>query len=161
MGAVLDGRALFQKILERPQSLFDRVWQIVVSEGQSHTPEGRAAIKMRLLELSATIRHPDVRAQYRNMFLERYDATFFAPRTIRPPQAARPRPTLVDMKAFVASRNVPDDKMALLTKLSHVENDLAEATRLLGENFTESGFNYQQDLLEMKADIQRQIVGDD
>uniref|UniRef100_UPI00288C02F4 hypothetical protein n=1 Tax=Sphingobium sp. WCS2017Hpa-17 TaxID=3073638 RepID=UPI00288C02F4 len=70
------------------------------------------------------------------------------------------RPALVDMKAFAASRDVPADKMALLTKLSHVEDDLAEATRLLGQNFTETGFKYQQDLLQMKADIQRQIVGE-
>jgi hypothetical protein len=46
----------------------------------------------------------------------------------------------------------------LLNRLSCIEDDLAEATRLLGENFTDRGFQYQQDLVRAKAEALRLIV---
>lgn len=154
MGAVIQGAALFAKIIERPQSLFDRLWEMAIAETPLDTPEMRAGLKARLLETAATIRHPDVRAQYRKMLLDRFDATFFAHRPTIVRQAAQ----VVDMKSFLARQRISDDDMALLSKLSYIEDDLAEATRLLGKNFTERGYEYQQDLLRMKADIQRQIA---
>ena len=154
MGEVVQGAALFAKIIERPQSLFDRLWEIEVAKTPLDTPEMRAGLKMRLLDLAAIIRHPDVRAQYRKMLLDRFNATFFA----RRPAIVRQSAQVVDMAAFLAQRQISGDDMELLTKLSYVEDDLAEATRLLGENFTERGWQYQQDLLRMKADIHRQIA---
>lgn len=154
MGEVIYGRALFEKLLERPQSLFDRLWEMAVSEAGTATPEQRAGLKLKLLETAAIIQHPEVRAQYRKMFLDRFDATFYSR---RPAPAKRPAP-VVDMRAFAARRNIPDDAMVLLTKLSAVEEDIKEVSRLLTENWTDAAVQYQQDLLRMKMDIQRQII---
>lgn len=154
MGQVIQGAAAFAKILENSQTLFDKIWEIEVSKTPLDTPEMRAGLKMRLLNLAATIQHQEVRAQYRKMFMDRFDATFFA----RRPTIARQTAQVVDMKSFMARQRISGDDMALLTKLSCVEDDLAEATQLLGKNFSERGFQYQQDLMRMKADILRQIV---
>lgn len=155
MGEVISGAALFEKLIEKPQSLFDRVWEIAVRESQPlDTPERRAGLKLRLMEIAATIRHPDVRAQYRKMLLDRFDAAFFS----RQRPAVRRSAQVVDMRAFAARRNIPDDGMAMLNELSRVEDDLAEATRLLGENLTEQAWQYQRDLVRMRDDILRRIA---
>lgn len=158
MGEVISGAALFEKLLEKPQSLFDRVWEIAVRETGPHdTPERRAGLKVKLMEMAASIQHPDVRAQYRKMLLDRFDATFFSSRRPAPKRSAQ----VVDMRAFAARRHIPDDGMALLNELSRVEDDLAEATRLLAENCTDSAFRYQQDLVRARDDIMLRIADSD
>lgn len=157
MGEVISGATLFAKIIEKPQSLFDRIWQIAFSETPLETPEQRAGLKVRLIGLASTIKDPHVRAQYRKMLLDRYDETFFS----RQPIAQKVSAQIVDMKSFLERRRLSEDDTAILTKLSYIEDDLAEATRLLVKNFSERGFEYQQDLVRMKADILRQLADND
>ncbi len=151
----ISGAALFEKMIERPQSLFDFLWSRALMQASIDTPEGRAGLKMQLMEMAATIRHPDVRAQYRRMFLDRYHTTFGTARSVR----REPAPTVVDMRAFAARRELTGDQSALLAKLSAVEDDLAEATRLLGQSFSDAMFEYQQGLMRVKAAILEEIAG--
>ena len=63
------------------------------------------------------------------------------------------------MRAFAARRELTGDQSALLAKLSAVEDDLAEATRLLGQSFSDAMFEYQQGLMRVKAAILEEIAG--
>jgi DNA primase len=62
------GAAAIQAKLSQPEDLARRVWRAVLEEGDASTPEARAGIKQRLMELASSIQDSFVREQYQSTF---------------------------------------------------------------------------------------------
>lgn len=70
------GRAALAGFLARAEPLAERLWRAEIEESPAGTPEDRAGIKQRLLDLAANIKNPHVRDQYRQDFSDRFWAAF-------------------------------------------------------------------------------------
>lgn len=68
------GRTALEDLLEKPESLVDRLWRHESTAEPLATPEQRAGLKRRLLDHVSAIGDPDVRDQYRHELLERFNA---------------------------------------------------------------------------------------
>ena len=66
------GRAALAGFLARAEPLAERLWRAEIEESPVATPEDRAGIKQRLLNLAAEIKNPHVRDQYRQDFSDRF-----------------------------------------------------------------------------------------
>ncbi|HEY0013739.1 MAG TPA: DNA primase [Allosphingosinicella sp.] len=62
------GAAAFQARLAKPDDLAKRIWDGVRDESDASTPETRAGIKQRLMELASSIQDSFVREQYQSTF---------------------------------------------------------------------------------------------
>jgi DNA primase len=87
------GRSAIDALLEKPEHLVDRLWRHEREAEPLDTPEQKAGLKRRLLDLSSSIGDPDVRDQYRVELLRRFD-------TVSRPQ----RPPFQPNRPFVAGR---------------------------------------------------------
>ncbi|WP_404339341.1 DNA primase [Sphingomonas sp. MMS12-HWE2-04] len=87
------GAAAFEALLKAPQPLVDRLWQSEVAAEPLDTPEQRAGLKRRVMELADGIGDPNVKHEYIAEFRARIDAHFgrgpraFEARTQRGPSA--------------------------------------------------------------------------
>jgi DNA primase len=81
------GPAAVEALLEAPEPLVNRLWSHEASAAPLDTPEQRAGLKRRLMDLVATIVDPDVRDQYRSELLARFSALTRPPE--RPPWQPR------------------------------------------------------------------------
>jgi DNA primase len=78
------GSAAFEKLLQAPQQLADRIWVHELAAEPLETPEARAGLKRRLSELAQTVQEPSVRTEYIAEFRRRFDEHFApAPREFR------------------------------------------------------------------------------
>jgi DNA primase len=68
------GPAALEALLEKPESLVDRLWRHESAAEPLATPEDRAGLKRRLLDHVAVIDDPEVRDQYRYELMERFGA---------------------------------------------------------------------------------------
>jgi DNA primase len=131
------GRAAFEALLERPEPLAERLWRYEVEAEPLSTPEQRAGLRRRLMDHVGTIADGDVREQYRNEFLRRYEALTLPQRerrpwTPRPPGGGRfapppLRPTTEEAKGV--SRTGLDPELARAVCLG-----LARFPDLIGEH---------------------------
>ena len=67
------GRPALEELLEKSESLVERLWRHESGAEGLATPEQRAGLKHRLLDHVSAIGDPDVRDQYRHELLERFD----------------------------------------------------------------------------------------
>jgi DNA primase len=74
------GRGALEQLLASPEPLVDRLWRHEREAEPLATPEQRAGLKRRLLDLTSAIGDPDVRDQYRAELLRRFDETTRPPR---------------------------------------------------------------------------------
>ena len=87
------GRGAMDELLDRPAGLLDTLWSVERDAQPLRTPEDKAGLKQRLLDHVETIRHPDIRALYKNELLERFSAYAFPPRERKPwSRHGRPMP---------------------------------------------------------------------
>jgi DNA primase len=63
-------------LLARAEDLADYLWKKEVDESDTATPEGRAGVKQRLMELASSIEDPFVREQYKADFKDKFWDTF-------------------------------------------------------------------------------------
>lgn len=70
------GRAALAGFLAQAVPLAERLWRAEIEDSPIATPEDRAGIKQRLLDLAAEIKNPHVRDQYRQDFSDRFWAAF-------------------------------------------------------------------------------------
>ncbi|MEO7551763.1 MAG: DNA primase [Croceibacterium sp.] len=84
-----DGPAALERLLARPRSLVDTLWERERDAISLASPEDKAGLKARLLGHVETIQQPDIRSLYRRELLERFSAFAFPPRPVRD---ARPQP---------------------------------------------------------------------
>jgi DNA primase len=85
------GPAAFEALLEKPESLVDRLWAHEHAAEPLDTPEQRAGLKRRLMTHAETIADPDVRHEYQAEFRRRIDDLFARPQRDFTPRQFTPR----------------------------------------------------------------------
>jgi DNA primase len=85
------GPAAFEALLEKPESLVDRLWSHEHAAEPLDTPEQRAGLKRRLMTHAETIADPDVRHEYQAEFRRRIDDLFARPQRDFTPRPFTPR----------------------------------------------------------------------
>jgi DNA primase len=85
------GPAAFEALLEKPESLVDRLWAHEYAAEPLDTPEQRAGLKRRLITHAETIADPDVRHEYQAEFRRRIDDLFARPQRDFTPRQFTPR----------------------------------------------------------------------
>jgi DNA primase len=85
------GPAAFEALLEKPESLVDRLWAHEYAAEPLDTPEQRAGLKRRLMNHAETIADPDVRHEYQAEFRRRVDDLFARPQRDFTPRQFTPR----------------------------------------------------------------------
>ena len=74
------GPAAMEAMLGQGTSLIEALWQTERDAAPLATPEAKAGLKQRLIEHTATIQHPDIRALYRRDLLDRFGALAYPAR---------------------------------------------------------------------------------
>ena len=104
------GAAAFDTILEHARPLFEIIWDDCVLRSATSTPEQRAGLKVELRKLAISIKDPDVRSQYDQMFRDRFWRTFG-----RPEGRGAPVLTLISPRsAALREINLLESEMAAL-----------------------------------------------
>ena len=85
------GPAAFEALLEKPESLVDRLWSHEHAAEPLDTPEQRAGLKRRLMTHADTIADPDVRHEYQAEFRRRIDDLYARPQRDFTPRQFTPR----------------------------------------------------------------------
>ncbi|MEE4317936.1 MAG: DNA primase [Erythrobacter sp.] len=79
------GKAAMERILEKPASLIDTLWEFERDAQPLSTPEAKAGLKARLMAHVDTIADPEIKALYRRELSDRFSAFAYPP---RPPRSA-------------------------------------------------------------------------
>ena len=85
------GPAAFEALLEKPESLVDRLWSHEHTAEPLDTPEQRAGLKRRLMTHADAIADPDVRHEYQAEFRRRIDDLYARPQRDFTPRQFTPR----------------------------------------------------------------------
>ncbi|WP_296611248.1 DNA primase [Sphingomonas sp.] len=85
------GPSAFDALLEKPESLVDRLWAHEYAAEPLDTPEQRAGLKRRLMTHAEAIADPDVRHEYQAEFRRRIDDLFARPKRDFTPRQFTPR----------------------------------------------------------------------
>jgi len=85
------GPAAFEALLEKPESLVDRLWAHEHAAEPLDTPEQRAGLKRRLMTHADAIADPDVRHEYQAEFRRRVEDLFARPQRDFTPRQFTPR----------------------------------------------------------------------
>jgi len=91
-----DGAPAMQRLLDRPASMLEMIWEHERAAQPLRSPEDKAGLKARLLNHVDAIQHPDIRSLYRRELLELYGAFAFPRREFNrglSPDRARNRST--------------------------------------------------------------------
>ncbi len=78
------GKTAMERLLEKPQSLLDMLWHHERDAQPLSSPEDKAGLKQRLIDLAEAIVDKDIRALYRRELLDRYSAFAFPRREFQP-----------------------------------------------------------------------------
>ena len=108
------GRKGFDAILETRMSLVDAIWKFESRAEALDTPEAKAGLKARLLELVDTIAHPDVRSLYRRDLLNRFSEFAYPKRSENNYRQAgsSARPRLSNASKAVLAKSAQTDHLA-------------------------------------------------
>src|SRR6187401_1647560 len=71
------GRDALEALLAAPASLLDTLWQHERDAAPLASPEDKAGLKARLMDLVETIPHPDIKSLYRRDLMDRFSAFAF------------------------------------------------------------------------------------
>lgn len=82
------GVARLEQLLAKPQPLVDRLWRHELEAEPIETPEARAGLRQRLLDLASAIADDQTREQYRAEFMRRF-GEIMQPRAPAPQQKGR------------------------------------------------------------------------
>lgn len=116
------GPAAIEALLGEPQPLIDAVWAMLRDAESLDTPEAKAGLKARVLEMTETIAHPDIRALYRRDLLDRFGALAYPQR-----EAARPRGQRApsrDRRGLVPPAPLAEADRARLQRVGRVDQTL-------------------------------------
>ena len=108
-----EGREGIEALLEKPESLVDRLWKHELNAEPLATPEQRAGLRQRLSDHFGAIQDPHVREQYRSELLGRFN--ILTSPALRPPWKPRAsgRGGFQGGGKFVPQRPVSDQAKAL------------------------------------------------
>jgi DNA primase len=158
------GRGALDALLDRPDSLIEKLWRYEVDAEPLTTPEQRAGLRRRLLDHVGAISDGDVREQYRFELLERFNALTLPQRqprvwTERPPWTERgprgggrfvppPRPTSADARSVGLTGLSPQLARAVLLGLIRFPDLIGEHGEAIAAlRIAEPGISAMRDLL--------------
>ncbi len=105
------GVGAMHKLLDRPTSLLDTLWEFERDAEPLDSPEAKAGLKARLIAQIDTITDQDIRSLYRRELLDRFGEFAYPPRDNRPRTAWRNGP------ARTAPQRLSQDARASLQRL--------------------------------------------
>lgn len=79
-----DGPQAFGELINKPQMLSDKIWQVEFEAEPLNSPEAKAGLKKRLSDHVRDIADQDIAQHYRQDFQLRYEGAFFAKRENEP-----------------------------------------------------------------------------
>lgn len=122
-----DGPQAFADLIDQPQMLGEKIWQVEFEAEPLNTPETKAGLKKRLSDHLRDIADHDISQHYRQDFQERYENTFFAKRDnqARQPQFTRSKGGF--QSQYVSFKPMDDTKSVLIDG-----HDLRIAKAILG-----------------------------
>jgi DNA primase len=81
-----DGPQAFADLINKPQMLGEKIWQVEFDAEPLNTPESKAGLKKRVADHVRDITDQDIAQHYRQDFQERYEQAFFAKRDMQQQQ---------------------------------------------------------------------------
>ena len=116
------GPGAMQKLLEKPKSLLDTLWEFERDALSLESPEAKAGLKKRLMDHVDTIADRDIQSLYRRELLDRFSAFAYPPRAPRQqtkrgqwkPQSAAPRTLSSDARATLQKAMAGGQRSGLL-----------------------------------------------
>ncbi|QJB68179.1 DNA primase [Parasphingorhabdus halotolerans] len=108
-----DGAQAFAALINKPQMLSEKIWQVEYDAEPLDTPEAKAGLKKRVSDHVRDIADQDIAQHYRHDFQERYEQAFFARRENNQPN--RPyRPSKGGFKSRYVSFTPKDETKSVL-----------------------------------------------
>ncbi|MEH6756590.1 MAG: DNA primase [Parasphingorhabdus sp.] len=109
-----DGPQAFAALIDKPQMLGDKIWQVEFDAEPLNTPETKAGLKKRLSDHVRDIADQDIAQHYRQDFQERYENEFFAKRDnqSRPRQFTRSKGGFKSQ--YISFKPMDDTKSVLI-----------------------------------------------
>jgi len=152
------GPGALDALLDRPDSLIEKLWRYEVDAESLATPEQRAGLRRRLLDHVGAISDQDVREQYRHELLERFNALTLPQRqqrqwTERAPRRGGPfppppQPTSADARSVGRSGLSPQLARAVLLGLIRFPDLIGEHGEAIAALWiAEPGISRMRDLL--------------
>lgn len=108
-----EGAQAFAALIDRPQTLDDKIWRVEYDAEPLNTPETKAGLKKRLSDHVRAIANQDIAQHYRQAFDERYQETFFARRDNRS-EGRRPQNSNRKFTSKFVSYKPTDDTKSFL-----------------------------------------------
>lgn len=122
-----DGPQAFAALIEKPQMLGDKIWQVEFEAEPLNTPETKAGLKKRLSDHVRDIADQDIAQHYRQDFQERYENAFFVRRDKQPGQGQFARSKGGFKSQYMSFKPMDDTKSVLIDG-----HDLRIAKAILG-----------------------------
>ncbi|WP_422343867.1 DNA primase [Parasphingorhabdus sp.] len=122
-----DGPQAFAALIDRPQMLGDKIWQVEYDAEPLNTPETKAGLKKRLSDHVRDIADHDIAQHYRQDFQERYENAFFSKRNSQAPGRQFSRSKTGYKSQYVSLKPMDDTKSVLIDG-----HDLRIAKAILG-----------------------------
>lgn len=122
-----DGPQAFAALIDKPQMLGEKIWQVEFEAEPLNTPETKAGLKKRVSDHVRDIADQDIAQHYRQDFQERYENAFFTKRNNQPRQRQF-KNSKGGFKSQYVSFKPMDDTKAVLVK----GYDLRIAKAILG-----------------------------
>ncbi|MDJ0977526.1 MAG: DNA primase [Erythrobacter sp.] len=111
------------RLLARPKSLLDALWEAERDAQPLTSPEAKAGLKARLMEHVGTIEDADIRALYRRELLDRFSAFAYPPRPARSATPRREGRGAWNARASAPQPLTPAARSALQRLLSHGQRE--------------------------------------
>ena len=109
-----DGPQAFAALIDKPQMLGDKIWQVEFEAEPLNTPETKAGLKKRLSDHVRDIADQDIAQHYRQDFQERYEAAFFAKPDNQPRQQQFARSKGGFKSLYISFKPMDDTKSVLV-----------------------------------------------
>ncbi|MEW4466756.1 DNA primase [Parasphingorhabdus sp. JC815] len=108
------GPQAFKALIDQPQTLADKIWQVELNAAPLNTPESKAGLKKRLSDHVRDIADQDIAQHYRQEFQERYENVFFSRHDNQARQKQFPRPKSTFKSQYVSLTPMDDTKSVLV-----------------------------------------------
>ncbi len=122
-----EGPQAFAALIDQPQMLGDKIWQVEFEAEPLNTPETKAGLKKRLSDHVRDIADQDIAQHYRQDFQQRYEEAFFRRRDNAPGQKQFARSKGGFKSQYVSFKPMDDTKSVLIDG-----HDLRIAKAILG-----------------------------
>lgn len=127
-----EGSQAFASLINQPQTLGDKVWQVEYEAQPLNTPETKAGLKKRLSDHVRDIADQDIAQHYRQDFQERYEDAFFTKRDNRSANSQQGHRQFAGTRGKFNSRYVSFKPMNDTTSVLLDGYDLRIAKAILG-----------------------------